>query len=387
MRTTGIAKLLLGAAMLGIAARVVLAAMSTGSYDAILWRQFAGQIQDHGLIQLYRANPHFNHPPIAGWWASASLSLANAMHLRFELVFKLPMIGSDMIVSVLLWKIWRKRRASLFASMIVAAYAWNLDAILLSAYHCNTDSIYAMFALLAVYLVEEQRAHLLGGLALAAAINVKLIPVVLIIPMLGAYRDPRLAARFLAGLALGALPFLVPILGAGSAFIHNAIAYTSVPSYWGLNVFLRELTRIPRFSGWAQPIMDRYHELGRWIVLLTIVLVTLILRRKPAADRYVSCAVSATIFLILAPGFGMQYTVFPIPLMMVVAPFFGTLYGALTGIGALFIYWLGWSGSIPFDSPTGMPDDAGPAVQFGLLAWAVLIAFVWKTLRGRDEQR
>jgi hypothetical protein len=274
--------------------------------------------------------------------------------------------------------------------LILTLYAWNPCAFLLSAYHCNTDSIYAMLALLAVYLVEVRRAHMLGGLALGAAINIKLIPLVLIIPMLGAYRDPRLAARFLAGLALSALPFLIPLIGAGASFLANAISYTSVPSYWGVNVFLRELSRLPRFSGWATPITEQFHHIGRWIVILAIVLVTLVMRRRAtSANRYATCAISAAIFLILAPGFGMQYAVFPIPLMMVAAPLFGMLYGTLAGLGLFFIYWLGWSGTVPLASTLGVPDDAGPAVQFGLLAWAVLIAFVWNFLRGRsnDVQR
>jgi hypothetical protein len=380
-------KFLLLLAAIGMIARLILAAVSIGSYDAIHWRQFAEQISANGIVETYRANPHFNHPPIPGWWASIGLAISNATSLRFAFVFKLPMLASDAIVCVLLWKITRKRGSATFAAAIVAAYAWNLDALLLSAYHCNTDSIYAMLALLAVYLVEERRAHVLGGLALGAAINVKLIPIVLLIPMLGAYRDWRFAARFLAGIAFTAVPFLIPLMGARDAFVHHALAYTSAPSYWGINVFLRELVRIPRFSGWSQPIMDGFHELGRYVVLLAIALFTLVIHRRcrPNVDRYQSCAVTAAIFLILAPGFGMQYTVFPIPLLMVASPFYGTLYGTIAGIGSLFVYWLAWTGAMPLESTLGSPEGVGPPI--GLVAWAVLIAFVWGVLRGRDESR
>ncbi|MBC8105200.1 MAG: DUF2029 domain-containing protein [Anaerolineae bacterium] len=385
------AKILIAFAACGLLARVVLASVSTGSYDAILWRQFASQISERGLLDLYRSNPHFNHPPIPGWWAASSLAVSNTIGLRFELIFKLPMIASDAVVCVLLWRIWAKRRSTVFAAAVVAAYAWNLDALLLSAYHCDTDSIYAMLALLAVYLVEEKRAHLLGGLALGAAINVKLIPIVLIIPMLGGYRDPRSAARFLAGLAIGAVPFLVPIISAGGDFIAHAMSFTSMPAYWGVNHFLREFVRIPRFSGLASPIMERFHLIGRYIVILAIALLTLVMRRRATAgapvDRYTTCAASAAIFLILAPGLAMQHAVLPIPLLMAAAPWFGTLYGTIVGIGAFFAYWLGWSGTIPLESTIGVTDDAAPAVQFGLLAWATLIAFVWKIFRGHDDER
>ena len=158
-----------------------------------------------------------------------------------------------------------------------------------------------------------------------------------------------------------------------------------MPAYWGVNVFLRELVRIPRFSGWAQPFMDRFHDAGRYIVILAIALFTLVMRRREASgarvDRYTTCAASAAIFLILAPGFGMQYSVFPIPLLMVAAPFFGLLYGTIAGVGLFFMYWLEWSGTLPLGSTIGSPDDAAPAVQFGLLGWGTLIAFVWKIFR------
>ncbi|CAN5650138.1 hypothetical protein BH09PLA1_BH09PLA1_13520 [soil metagenome] len=389
------ADLLILLAALGIAARILLAVASIGSYDALLWRGFAEQISGQGLLQLYRTNPHFNHPPIPGWWAASALAIANATPLRFEFIFKLPMIASDAIVCVLLWKILVKRASKLFAGAVCAAYAWNLSAILTSAYHCNTDSIYAMLALLAVYLVEERRAHFLGGLALAAAINVKLIPVVLIIPMVGGYRDWKSLLRFIAGLSIGVIPFLLPLLESGKGFAHNTLAYTPNPAFWGVNYFLRELVRIPRFSGWASPIMERFHDVGRYIVLLAIALFTLVLRRWGQSgtriDRYTTCAAGAAIFLILAPGFGMQYTVLPIPLLMAAAPFFGLLYGTIAGVGCVFSYWLSWSGTFPLASTLGTPDDGAPDVQIGLLAWATLIAFVVNVLarsrpsRDRDE--
>ena len=57
------------------------------------------------------------------------------------------------------------------------------------------------------------------------------------------------------------------------------------------------------------------------------------------------------------------------------------------GIGAFFIYWLGWSGSLPLDSTMGTPDDAAPGTQFGLLAWATLIGFVWNIWTNRRTEK
>ena len=93
MSSARITKSLLAVAMLGLLARLVLAGISTGSYDAILWRGFAQQLAQRGLFDVYRSNPHFNHPPIPGLWAEAAFAIAT--HSRFEFIFKLPMIASD----------------------------------------------------------------------------------------------------------------------------------------------------------------------------------------------------------------------------------------------------------------------------------------------------
>ena len=376
---------LLALAVLGLGLRVALSAVSFGSYDAMLWSGFAAKIAEHGLLDVYATERHFNHPPIPGYWAALAWLIAERLPgASFPFVFRLPMIAADAVVCVLLWKIWSRRSCgAVFAALVAAGFAWNLDAILVSAHHCNTDPLYAALALLAVYLVEDRRAHFLGGLALGAAINVKLIPVLLVFPMVGGYRDARQVARFLAGLAVAALPFVPVLLLRGAEFSRNAIDYTSVAAYWGVNLFLLEMVRLPRFLGWAQPILEYYQDLGRYVLVLAVSLAVLVARRRGELDRYSTCAVTAALFLILAPGFAIQYTVFAGALLFAVRPGVGALYGALVGIQLFITYWLGGDGRLPIDSGrTG--DHAAPGPLFGLLAWAVLIAFVWHAYFRRE---
>jgi hypothetical protein len=290
------------------------------------------------------------------------------------------MIAADAVTCWLLWKTWKRRSSALTAAATAAAFSWNLDALLVSAYHCNSDPVYAMLALLAVYLVEDRRAFFVGGLALGAAINVKLIPVVLVIPMLAGCRDRREMFRILAGLALAAAPFVPVLIAQGPQFARNALGYASSQAYWGFMLFLRELTREPRFSGWAQPLTDGYHDLGRYVMILTIALLVLVARRRGVFDRYVTCSVTAAVFLILTSGFGIQYTVFVGPLLFAVRPGAGALYGLLSGLYLLFAYWTAWPGGLPLISDRGR-DLPAPGPLFGLLAWSVLIAFVWNWLR------
>src|SRR5438067_1706322 len=163
----------IGFIVLGLIARVILACFSWGTADANTWHEFGRRISAGGLLPLYHTDPTFNHPPLAGYFAGMAYYLANVSGISFSLIFKLPSIAADTITCLLLWRI--DRRAG---PWIAAAFAWNLDSILVTGHHCNTDSIYATLCLASDYLVEGRGAHFLSGLALGAAINVKLIPVV-----------------------------------------------------------------------------------------------------------------------------------------------------------------------------------------------------------------
>src|SRR4051812_5741317 len=110
---------------IGLLARVAVAAVSVGSYDAVLWQGFADQIHQHGLLEIYRTQPSFNHPPIPGLWSAASLLIANATGMRFAFVFKLPMLSADALACWLIWKIVSKQAGNAFASLVAVSYAWN----------------------------------------------------------------------------------------------------------------------------------------------------------------------------------------------------------------------------------------------------------------------
>src|ERR1019366_9339248 len=88
----------------------------------------------------------------------------------FAHLIKLPGLAGEALI---LWALWR------FAGpQASAAYAWLPAAILVSGFHGNTDCLHAAFVLVAVIAFDRQR-YFLAGLLLAAALNVKLIPLLL----------------------------------------------------------------------------------------------------------------------------------------------------------------------------------------------------------------
>ena len=174
-------------------ARVVVAYVTWGSHDATQFQEFGRTVArfSTGIIYLYRVDGMYNHPPALGYVCAAVFRLTHASldepdvksqrrpGMTFPFVFKQTDLMADVITCWLLWKILNPRFGAKWATLAMVLFAWSPTSILLTGYQCNDDPVYAMLCLLAVYLIEDRGRDFWGGLALAAAINVKLIPVLL----------------------------------------------------------------------------------------------------------------------------------------------------------------------------------------------------------------
>jgi hypothetical protein len=387
-----IAILLLALLVLGgLLARVWIAKVAVGTNDAYTFIQFGVGLnrEGGGLIEMYKQAPDFNHPPLVGYWIGyVSWKAGKGDGLLFTFLFKLPMIAADALAAWMLYDIWRPKRGHVFGLLAAAAFAWSIDSILVTAFHCNTDSLYAVLVLLSAYLVERRRLHFLGGIALGAAINVKLIPVLLVAPMLLSYRSWRDFFWFSGGLALGIVPFLPVLFDAWSAFHRNAIAYNSNVCLWGINQFLLEWRDRGGLNAehraMAQNIIDGYGHLGRYLILGGAALVGLVNHFRARWDRYQLCAICLGLFLVLTPGFGVQYSVMVVPVLMAVSVGRGFVYSTLAGIFIGIVYYGFWDGSPYYYSNFTGPFPQ-PAPLFGLLAWGVLAAGLAKVIASRRE--
>ena len=375
------AAIIIGAAIL---LRLALAAMSIGTNDAVTFFGFAEEIARIGVIETYRTHLLFNHPPAIGIWAAAALRIARGLPQPFGLlpafcfIFKIPAIAADALAAWLLWKRWRPELGPARAAVVAALFAWSLDAILVSAFHCNTDSIYASLCLLAVYLMEDRRLPFWAGVALAAAINVKVIPVLLVAPLLMTCRM-RLEARvFLGGLSLGMVPFLPALAIDAPTFCQNVLAYNSNLERWGINFFL-----LLGHRGQAWRMIEAYHQMGRYFIFASIGVWSLAVRLRPAWDRYEVAAVTFALFLILSPGFGVQYTAILGALLFAARPRIATVYAVVAGAFLLSLYLACWlPGQFPIEARFGPVFPIRESL-LGLLAWGVVLFFVTRTVSSR----
>jgi hypothetical protein len=362
---------LLSLAALGFLARLLVLHWSVGSNDIFTWEAYGHHMRDQGLIWLYENVLIFNHPPLMGYLAQLSFWLSEHLGVRFAVTFKLWAVAAEIAAAWLLFDLWRRRQNRSWALVVLAAFAWNLDGILIGSHHGNTDCIVAVLCLLSAYLVEERQLHFAGGVALAAAINVKLIPVLLVPCFVLRYRRWREVRHFVAGLSLGVLPFIPIFLVAGAAFYRNAVAYRSLVDRWGIHFLLPQASSL-------------YQTWGPKLVVVTSLALAALAARSERFSRYELGAVMLALFLFLAPGFGVQYTVVAVPLLFAVRVGLASGYSLLAGLFCLGVYWHFWDGKIPATSYFTESFPL-PAALFGLLAWWTLGGFVGDRLLPRKQ--
>ena len=352
----------------GILLRLGLWWFTIGTNDANSFQAFGRNVSVNGVARAYELDPNMNHPPlVALFLAQASRWTGDDLQALARLVKILGLLGE----AISLWALWRFAGPAAFG-----AYSLLPAAILVSGFHCNTDCLYAALVLLCALAFDRQR-YFLAGMLLAAACDVKFLPVVLAPLLIAGAPSRRALAAICGGLALGLTPYLPPALTAASAMYHNIAGYNSTADHWGV---LLLLDRIPRTHGLraAQDAISLwYHNHGRYIMLASIVALAWLARVRVRLSMTEQFALGGALFLVLAPGFGVQYVVLIAPLLCMVDLREGLLWGWMSGvfIGWVYIMFIDqwWPAYASFSSWLRFP-----AWVIGLAAWAVLVRFVWR---------
>jgi len=366
----------------GMVLRLVLALVSRGTNDIVSWEDFANHIAEHGLLWMYANVPLWNHPPLMGYMVEGLRALAPALGWAFPPTFKLVPIAADGLSALLIFRVWLAHTGDYRAAR--RALLWftlSLNAVLVSGYHGNTDPLVGALVLAACMAVERRHSFA-GGALLAAAVNVKLIPL-LLAPLLVARLSASEISRFAAGLALGVLPFLPVLWLAGDGFVRNAVAYRSNFDNWGVPLFIRATEYVGGASV-VGPWAEAYVRVGPILVIAGVLAVAGYARLAQRFSTYEHAALGLAIFLILAPGFGVQYTAILGPVLLAVSQRWGGAWAVTSGLFLLVVYVTFSTGEFPlysyFDSPL-RPH----AAAVGFFAWTLLVAFTWTTVQQRGR--
>jgi hypothetical protein len=328
-------RLVLGLVGLAIGLRLALALFTLGTNDVQGWQSFAQRSRELGIGELYRADRSLNHPPPMLLMARVALELAEATGVRFNAWLCLPAIAGDLLAIVLLGALWRRRGRPRLAWLAMLALAWSPCNALISGYHGNTDPLCAALVLLAAWVWDSERPAWQAGLAFAAAVNVKIIPLICL-PALLADADRARLKGFAAGAAVGVLPFALGLLVTGPAFLGNVFGYGSQVDRWGVPGLLLHLARgeeeglawVAAYAPWGKAlIVGGCLAWAAWAWRA---------RRHDACARVTGCFL---VFLAFAPGFGVQYAAYLGPLLLAVDVRLGVAYAALAGALVARVYW------------------------------------------------
>lgn len=346
-----------GVLAIGALLRLFLVVFSDGSNDVGLVEAHARAVAEGGLSGAYRSSPLVNHPPLALLLFRWTLAFSEWTGLAFPILWRLPFAALDLMTA---WLLLQCLRPNPLRYVLVAAYWLSPIAVILSAFHGNTDTTLAAITLGCVLLTRAERSFWAGAL-IGLGLWIKL-PIVLIAPLVLAAAPSEGRLRLIGG------AFAVTLIGYAPAFYDIPILAERVFGYggivikaangafiWGPQSYYNALTVLPEawwpaisrgvsaYYGWNGPIclslVVAYSALASW-------------RGVNGARLGAVLFAAYAVFYSANNMFAFQYLGWSAPLCFLVSPRFGAIWTALLGGYLWAAYGLACSSPLligPFD--------------------------------------
>lgn len=279
--------------------RLLVLVGSAGTNDVFIWEDMARSVRRLGLMGTYEARWQANHPPLALLYMAGANVVSQATGLPWSWLVKVPGLVGDALIASLIWQVVARRHDLESARRATAIYLLNPLTILLVTFHGNTDMLYVALVFAAVVAFDRQQVALAGAL-FAAALNVKLIPVIFGAAFLSLLWRRGGWARFAGGFALTSVPLAVVAFQAPALMWDRMLGYRPVSGVWGA---------VDLGSPLEHPADG---------ILLAVVLVAV----AAAAHRYDlgahrTLGLAGLAFLVFTPSFAPQYLVVAVPFLFV----------------------------------------------------------------------
>jgi hypothetical protein len=237
--------------------------------------------------------------------------------------------------------------------------------------HGNTDPVFVAFTLLSLYTLVAGRSATLAGVSFAAALSVKIVPIV-VLPLL-LFVAARAGWRRLAHFLIGAGTVLALLWGPvivtnWAAYRHDVLEYAGIDRRpWG----------IIQFANWAA-LPDAGVEWligpGRFLVVtISAIVPVLIAWRRSDATK--AAGMSLVLLLLLSTASATQYLAWAAAAALLVSVSAGTIYNVTAGAFLIFAYDR-WNGNVPpwrWDL-ANVTDWTTAEVQFAAVVWLTLLA-------------
>ena len=346
---------------LGIATlvKLVLAAVTIGTNDVATWRAFADNAMLCGRCAYQFPGPYgdpFNHPPFIIHFLKL-IGMSSAAWFPFWI--RLPAILADIATVLVVTKLIPG-----ISKRLIVLLALNPVSILVSGFHGNTDPVMIFFVVLAVYLLKIERIKWAGA-AFGMAINIKVVPL-LLVPAILAYIWSRKSARggltFLSIAAVVVLALSMPyILSNPLAILKATLGYRGLYGKWGISLILVGF-----------PISQAGHEIAyrvqqMLVIALTLALAVYLDRRK--IDLIYQIGLIFFLFFLLTPAHALQYLAWPVPFILALGFWWSLAYYTSAGL-YLFLTYDFWSHGQWYFADSHITLELGtPSSMAGFVCW------------------
>lgn len=325
----------------GVLIRTVIAARTKGTNDVDTWLAFIDASRTHGVLHLYGVTEwptvpvfEFNHGPLTALGIQFAVWILDATAIDARLLVRLPAIAADGFATVLAYLMITRRSGIPRGLGAAAMIAFNPVLILVSGFHGNTDTVFVALLLLSIVLLERDMGSA-AGLALAASMAVKVVPVLAAPALLFSIGRPDVRRQFFLTTAItSAVLWLPPFLIDPGALIREVFLYRGLLGLWGTSRAALDLGWNVWASGFSQSLT---------LLTMFAILASSLYLARSGRDAIWSVAVAFLLFLAIAPGFGVQYLAWPVVFLVLAAPGFGAAYSAAAG-GLLYATYVLWSG-------------------------------------------
>jgi len=351
-----------------------------GTNDVTYWIGFSNIIAEYGTFNIYSLVRIYNHPPVVSWLLKVLHFLAIKSRLSFPFLLRSLPILCDFASIFIIWPLLKKFKVKNIVPIAIIC-AINPINFFISGFHGNLDTVFIFLVLLAVYFLHDDKI-ILSGLIYGLSMCVKIVPIILVPVFLfflkGKEKKAIFILSFLTVLFLAFVPYLIYDF---HSLLRNIFFYSSLKGIWGLGHIFLSLMRNENAGNsirvLAHTLFKLHISYGIIIFFAINIFLSYVLMFRKKSNLLEGIFLIFCFFLVITPGFGVQYLSWLSFLAIMVFPILGTLYGICGGL-FLFRVYSYWGGSAP--PYYANSDKVGQWVGFNMwldiLLWLLIVAML-----------
>lgn len=352
-----------------LAFKLTLSFFVYGTNDTAAWLRFATTLDEVGSFDIYGLIAVYNHPPLVSWILGGVSWLSVETGLAFSFVFRLLPILADTLSVFVIWKL-----LALYGIgnrvLIVFLCAFNPINFLISGFHSNTDPVFIFLVLLAIYLLIRNQTFW-GGIVFGLSVGIKIVPLILLPGLIMLLANAKSRVVFLISFSGTVLSIFGLYLWIDpQALIKNIFQYMGDPSPWGVGYLLRQHI----LGSFEASLLSWYVTVFKPLLLAGSLGIGWILTHSDRKNFLQGTFAVFALFLILTPGFGVQYLSWLSLFAIILFPALGTLYTMIGGAFLLSVYHH-WGASVPpyFANAPLFGSWGEVSTYLGIATWSIIV--------------